>query len=151
MTASGRISGGVPIQESTVGTIRKATVPVSMEDASMMYAELAIALRTRSSFRAPKYWAVTMLQPPLMPLKMEKNRNEMDPVAPTAARALAPRSRPTIMESARLYACWNRLPIRSGSAKTESKTSGLPSVMFIVEFLRMKSSPQAAAAYRRRL
>ena len=34
--ASGRISGGVPIQVSTVGTIRKAKMPVSREDASVM-------------------------------------------------------------------------------------------------------------------
>ena len=61
-----------------------------------------MALQTMRSSFAPKYWAVTMPQPPLIPLKMEKNRKEMEPVAPTAARALAPSSWPTIMESARL-------------------------------------------------
>ena len=48
-------------------------------------------LQTMRSLRAPKYWAVTMPQPPLMPLKMEKKRKEMEPVAPTAARESAPR------------------------------------------------------------
>ena len=37
-----------------------------------------------------------------LPLKTEKNRKEMEPVAPTAASAPAPSIRPTIMESARL-------------------------------------------------
>ena len=97
--------------------------------------------RTMPSCRAPKYCAVTMPHPPLIPLKMEKNRKEMEPVEPTAASAFAPSSCPTIIESARLYACWNRFPISSGSAKTESSTSGLPSVIFIVVCLRMVPIP----------
>ena len=68
----------------------------------MIYAELAMARFTRPVSPAPKYCAVTMPPPLLMPLHTEKNKNDIEPVAPTAASAFAPMNRPTMMESARL-------------------------------------------------
>ncbi len=56
----------------------------------------------------------------------------MEPVAPTAASAPAPMNCPTMMESARLYACWNRLPMSSGMANSASSFIGLPWLMFMV-------------------
>ena len=103
----------------------------------IMYAEFAIARCTMSCSRAPKYRAVTIPQPPLIPLKMEKNKKEIEPVAPTAARAFAPSSWPTIIESAMLYACWKILPISRGSANFARSSSGAPSVMSIVTDLRV--------------
>ena len=134
---SGRISAGVPIQPSTVGTMENASPPVSSDAPIMIYAEFAIARCTMSCSRAPKYRAVMIPQPPLIPLKIEKNKKEIEPVAPTAARAFAPSSWPTIIESAMLYACWNILPIRRGSANLARSSSGAPSVMSMVTDLRV--------------
>ena len=56
--------------------------------------------RERSSFlRAPKYWATMMLVPVEMPMKKTSIRFRMGPDVPTAASALSPTNRPTMIES----------------------------------------------------
>ena len=49
--------------------------------------------------------ATGMAKPLHMPVQKPMMRKLMEPVAPTAARAFAPSSRPTIMVSTILYIC----------------------------------------------
>ena len=137
----GRISAGVPINRSTVGTRENARDPMIRDAAAMIYAELTMALFTSSFLPAPKSCAVTIPPPLLIPLLTEKKRNDTEPVAPTAASESLPSSFPTIIVSARLYACWKRFPRRSGNANKASNTRGLPSVMFFVRETLICSVP----------
>ena len=57
-------------------------------------------LRDRASrLRAPRYWETMMVAPTLMPMKRTSIRLKIGPALPTAARALSPTNRPTIMLS----------------------------------------------------
>ena len=57
------------------------------------------------------------------------NRKVTEEVTPTAPRASDPTKLPTIMESATLYICWNRLPATMGSVKSSMVLAGEPTVM----------------------
>ena len=50
----------------------------------------------------------------------------IEAVEPTAPRAIFPTYLPTIIESVRLYACWNKFPIKSGIANSKSNNIGSP-------------------------
>ena len=58
-----------------------------------------------SSCPVPNCWAVIIPPPLPSPLHREKNKNDTELVAPTAANASAPTNFPTITESTRLYIC----------------------------------------------
>ena len=73
-----------------------------------------------------------MAKPLHTPMQKPMTKKLMEPVEPTAARAVAPSSLPTIMVSIILYSCWNSMPSRVGSAKPRMSRMGLPVVRSLV-------------------
>ena len=81
---------------------------------------------------APISLATGMAKPLHMPMPKPMMRKLMEPVAPTAARALAPRSRPTMRVSTMLYICWNSSPSNVGIVKPRMSFMGSPFVRSLV-------------------
>jgi hypothetical protein len=72
---------------------------------------------TFSSFRAPRYWAMTTLAPREIPMRSVTRRPMTGILFPTAAMASFPTNRPRIKTSALLKSCSNMPISPTGIAK----------------------------------
>ena len=81
-----------------------------------------------SSF-APKRWAVITANPAVKPVTKPITRKFIGPVVPTAAKALVPSNRPTMIVSAILYNCCTMFPISNGIEYKKINLNGLPVVI----------------------
>ena len=115
---SSRRSG--PAVSGPITMIRSDAAPVSVMQQPM-------ALESSSRFWAPKYWETMMLAPTEMPMNRTIIRFRIGPALPTAASALSPTKRPTMMLSTVLYSCWAILPISMGMEKRMICVTGFPS------------------------
>ena len=121
MTLSGvfsRRSRGPAISGPTIMINRDATPVIVMQQPMVL---------PRSSFMpAPKYCETMMLAPTEIPMNSTSIRFSSGPALPTAARALSPTKRPTIMLSTVLYNCWAMFPSSIGIAKRTIWATGCP-------------------------
>ena len=60
---------------------------------------------------------------------MPSTKNVIDPVEPTAAKAVVPTNWPTMMLSTMLYSCWKTVPTNSGRLNRSSFPAELPVVI----------------------
>ena len=88
-----RSIGSVPRKLAAVATA------VTMRDSSIV---MATHRRSPASSRAPKRCDTTTQNPLASPMTKPSTRNDIPPVAPTAASASTPTKRPTIMASTML-------------------------------------------------
>ena len=121
---------GVCIQRSTMGPMavpRTAMIAPSTSDRAM---PVCRALEMPFRFSAPQNWDRITVAPELMPMKKPLTMLTRGPVEPTAASAVVPTTRPTMMVSTVLYICWKKVPSRMGKKKISSCFQILPSVIW---------------------
>ena len=126
------VSDGVFIHSSTGERSSWLAISSSTVVAAAIRMLCPTVLRSSSGRFAPKYCAAWMEKPWARPMGMESTAQSSHPDADTAARAVTPRSWPTMSESTRLYNCWIRLPARIGMAKASIRTTGFPVVISLV-------------------
>ena len=111
---------------------REHTAVMSTANKAVSSTELKMYERILSRRSAPKLLAMGIPKPMQMPMQKPSTRNCTLLVAPTAASAPVPSTRPTMAASTRLYICCKRLPSKSGTANCRISLRGLPSVMLFV-------------------
>ncbi len=93
-------------------------------------------------------WATGIAKPLHTPMQKPMTKKLMEPVEPTAARAVAPSSLPTIMVSIMLYSCWNSMPSRVGRANPRMSRMGLPVVRsLVIRILSLDNTPRGDLEY----
>ena len=123
------MSSGVPIQRSMGLAASAVATDITAAMPPHRYSALAKYLRMRWGSPSPKAWATGMAQPEHMPSRKPRIIKFSEPVALTPAKACTPTNRPTMMLSARLYTCWNRLPSSIGNQKESINLKGEPWVI----------------------
>ncbi len=94
---------------------------IKMYNVSMAFLTLSICF-------APKYCEIITVEPIAMPTTKDISANINGKLAPTAARASLPKTRPITMLSTTLYNCWNTFPMSMGSANLKISFPSFPSV-----------------------
>ena len=118
------------------------TIMMMREAMPVRVMQQPMVLERSSRCMAPKYWDTMMLAPTEMPINRTSIRFRIGPALPTAARALSPTKRPTIMLSTVLYSCCAILPSSMGMVNRTICFTGLPTRISTVskrfiEFLRL--------------
>ena len=117
---------------------REHTAVMSTANKAVSRTELKMYERILSRRSAPKLLAMGIPKPMQMPMQKPSTRNCTLLVAPTAASAPVPSTRPTMAASTRLYICCKRLPNKSGTANCRISLRGLPSVILFVTKITRK-------------
>ena len=118
---------GVFSSRSSGPAIIGPTIMISTDAAPVTVMQAPTALESSSRFCAPKYCDTMMLAPTEMPTNSTIIRFRMGPALPTAASALSPTKRPSMMLSTVLYNCCAMFPSSMGMAKRTIWLTGLPS------------------------
>ena len=105
------------------------TIMMITDETTVRVKQQPIALESSSLCLAPKNCDTMMLAPTEIPMNMTSIRLSMGPALPTAASALSPTKRPTMMLSTVLYSCCAILPTSIGNVKVMILLTGSPSVM----------------------
>jgi len=151
IVASGISSAGV-CSSARIGPARSgaATVRITLVMA-LRNTPVATERRTAASSLAPNAWAIGIANPLVRPQANPSSRNSRLPVAPTAARDVTPRCRPTTIASANWYSCCTTLPRRRGIEKARMTRHGRPVVREVAMRERLAELGKrigAAQAYR---
>lgn len=107
-------------------------------------------LFTSSFFSAPKYRAMIMENPVVVPDRNPTSNDCNGEALPTAASAFSPNAYPTIFVSIRLYRICNALHKKIGIAKVRISFAGFPTVRstafpnFLIYVLSPGSRPRIA-------
>ena len=115
----------------------KETVGIVRITENTTVSKSAVPTTFFSSFRRcpPNACETKIPQPWVRPEAKPITRYTVLPVAPTAARASSPKNCPTMIVSAMLYICWNRVPSKTGTEKKKMVLVGLPTVISFVLFM----------------
>ena len=117
---------GVFSRRSTGPASRGPTIMMNSDATPVSVMQQPMVLARSSFMPAPKYWETMMLAPTEIPMNSTSIRFSSGPALPTAARALSPTKRPTMMLSTVLYSCWAMFPSSIGIAKRTICVTGWP-------------------------